>query len=133
MAIDGMDDLNLSAKAGWEQLYRKFIGCLPDEENQQGHGCINGINIFNYFKPWRVFGLDPQIATSQDIKNAYYSLSKIYHPDVPITGDAAIFDRLTIMYKSISVRLSHGEEKNGIYHSRSGFSSNARNHHRSIR
>ena len=102
MAIDGMDNLNLTIKSGWEQLYRKFIGILPEEDNQQGYGCINGLNIFNYFKPWRIFGLDAKVANTQDIKNAYYALSKIYHPDVTTTGDAAIFDRLTTMYKSIS-------------------------------
>ncbi len=102
MATDGMDALNLSVKDGWEKLYRKFIGIFPGEENQQGYGCINGINVFNYFKPWQVFDLDPQTATTQDIKNAYHRLSKIYHPDVPETGDAAIFNNLIIMYKSIS-------------------------------
>ena len=102
MAIDGMDNLNLTIKSGWEQLYRKFVGILPEDENQEGYGCINGVNIFNYFKPWRIFGLDAKVANIQDIKNAYYGLSKIYHPDVTVTGDAAIFDRLTTMYKSIS-------------------------------
>jgi hypothetical protein len=102
MAIDGMDNLNLTVKSGWEQLYRKLIGILPEEENQEGYGCINGLNIFNYFKPWQIFGLDAKVANTQDIKNAYYALSKIYHPDVTTTGDAAIFDRLTTMYKSIS-------------------------------
>lgn len=102
MATDGMDSLNLNVKNGWEKLYRKFIGILPGEENQQGYGCINGINVLNYFKPWQVFDLDPQTATTQDIKNAYYRLSKIYHPDVPETGDATVFNCLTIMYKSIS-------------------------------
>ncbi len=102
MATDGMDTLNLSVKDEWEKLYRKFIGILPSEENQQGYGCINGINVLNYFKPWQVFNLDPQTATTQDIKNAYHRLSKIYHPDVHKTGDATIFDCLTVMYKSIS-------------------------------
>jgi hypothetical protein len=102
MAIDGIDNLNLTIKSGWEQLYRKFVGILPEEENQEGYGCINGLNIFNYFKPWQIFGLDAKVANTQDIKNAYYALSKIYHPDVTTTGDAAIFDRLTTMYKSIS-------------------------------
>jgi hypothetical protein len=102
MAIDGMSDLNLAVKDGWEKLYRNLIGILPNEQDQQGYGCINGINVFNYFKPWQVFGLDAKVATTQDIKNAYYGLSKIYHPDVPSTGDAVIFDRLTTMYKSIS-------------------------------
>lgn len=101
MATDGMEIPNLSVREGWEKLYRKFVGILPGEENQQGHGCINGINVFNYFKPWQVFNLDPQTATTQDIKSSYYRLSKIYHPDVPETGDAAIFDCITIMYKSI--------------------------------
>jgi hypothetical protein len=101
MAVDGMSDLNLTVKDGWEQLYRDFIGILPNEENQQGDGCINGVNIFNYFKPWQVFNLDSKVATPQDIKNAYYALSKIYHPDVPLTGNSVIFDRLTTMYKSI--------------------------------
>ena len=101
MATDGMTDLNLTVKDGWEKLYRNLIGILPEEENQQGDGCINGVNIFNYFKPWQVFNLDSKVATPQDIKNAYYALSKIYHPDVPSTGNAAIFDRLTTMYKSI--------------------------------
>ena len=101
MATDGMTDLNLTVRGGWEKLYRNLIGILPDEENQQGDGCINGVNIFNYFKPWQVFNLDSKVATPQDIKNAYYRLSKIYHPDVPSTGNAAIFDRLTTMYKSI--------------------------------
>ncbi|HEY9735068.1 MAG TPA: hypothetical protein V6D06_02255 [Trichocoleus sp.] len=102
MATDGMEMPNLSIKDGWEKLYRKFVGILPGEENQQGYGCINGINVFNYFRPWQVFDLDPQTATNQDVKNAYHQLSKIYHPDNSETGDAAIFDRLVIMYKSIS-------------------------------
>ncbi|WP_309734366.1 molecular chaperone DnaJ [Chamaesiphon sp. OTE_75_metabat_556] len=101
MAVDGIDDLNLTVRSGWEQLYRKFVGILPEEENQEGYGCINGLNIFNYFKPWQVFGLDAKVANTQDIKKAYHGLSKSYHPDVPTTGDATIFDRLTTMYKSI--------------------------------
>jgi hypothetical protein len=102
MATDGMGTPNLGIKEEWEKLYRKFIGILPGEENQQGYGCINGINVFNYFKPWQVFNLDPQTATTQDIKNAYHKLSKIYHPDIPETGDPEIFDCIVIMYKSIS-------------------------------
>lgn len=102
MATDGMDDLNLSVKATWERLYRKFIDILPGEEKQQGYGCINGINIFDYFKPWQVFGLDSKVATPEDIKKAYRDLSKIYHPDVPGTGDAKVFDHISTMYKSIS-------------------------------
>jgi hypothetical protein len=101
MAIDGLGKLNLAIKSTWEKLYRKFIGILPNETEQQGADCINGINIFDYFKPWQVFGLDPNTATKADVKTAYRNLSKVYHPDVPDTGNARIFERLHIMYKSI--------------------------------
>ena len=102
MATDGMGSMNFSLKATWEQLYRKFVGILPGEENQQGYGCINGVNIFNYFKPWQAFGLDPKVATPEEIKKAYHKLSKQYHPDVPGTGDPKVFDRINTMYQSIS-------------------------------
>jgi DnaJ domain len=104
LATDGMDGLNLGVKDAWEKLYRKFVGIMPGEENQQGYGCINGIDIFAYFKPWQAFGLEAQAASAEDIKKAYRDLSKIYHPDVPNTGDAQIFDRLTHMYKSITAK-----------------------------
>ena len=104
MATDGMDDndLDLRFKHTWEKLYRKFVGIIPGEENKQGYGCINGIDIFDYFKPWQVFGLNPKTAKSEDIKKAYHKLSKVYHPDVPGTGDAKVFDRINTMYKSIN-------------------------------
>ena len=101
MAIDGLGKINLAFKSTWESLYRKFINILPNETQQEGADCINGINIFQYFRPWHVFGLDGSTATKADIKAAYRKLSKIYHPDTPKTGDARIFDRLHIMYKSI--------------------------------
>lgn len=101
MAADGMDDINFSSKESLEKLYRKFVGILPHEEEQEGYGCINGINIFNYFKPWQVFGLDSKTATKDDVHQAYRNLSKVYHPDVPNTGDSRIFDQINVMYKSI--------------------------------
>jgi hypothetical protein len=102
MATSGMGTLDLSKKAGWETLYRKLIGILPNEENEQGYGCINGIDLFKYDLPWRVFGLDPKTATTEDIKSAYRELSKVYHPDNRNTGDAHIFARLTLFYKSLT-------------------------------
>lgn len=103
MATNGMDKPNLGVKDGWEKLYRKFVDILPNETNQEGYGCINGVNIFNYFRPWEVFGIkDPKAAEKKDIKEAYNALAKIYHPDAGATSDVAIFDRLTIMYKSIT-------------------------------
>ncbi|MCG9884191.1 MAG: DnaJ domain-containing protein [Cyanobacteria bacterium] len=101
MAMDGMDTVNLAKRDGWEMLYRRFIGVLPEEENQTGPDCINGVNIFNYFRPWQVFGLDSKTAEDKDVKAAYYELSKIYHPDNAETGDSRIFQRLNQMYRSL--------------------------------
>lgn len=101
MATDGMDKLDFRLKQNWEILYRKFVGVLPHEKNQEGYGCINGINVFKYFKPWQVFGLDPKTATREDIKASYYQLSKIYHPDNLETGDREVFEQIEATYKSI--------------------------------
>ncbi|EAZ91827.1 J domain-containing protein [Crocosphaera chwakensis] len=103
MAISVWDKLNLSKRESWEIIYRQFIGILPEEDGEIGKDCINGIHLFKYFRPYQVFGLEPKEASTQDIKKAYYRLSKIYHPDNQETGDARIFDRLTIMYKSITM------------------------------
>lgn len=101
MATDGMEKLDFRLKKTWEMLYRKFVGILPNEENQEGYGCVNGVNIFKYFKPWQVFGLNPKTATKNDIKSAYYQLSKIYHPDNRETGDREVFEQIEAMYESI--------------------------------
>ena len=100
MATSGLEKLEANKKAGWEDIYRKVIGILPGEEIESGEGCINGINIFKYDMPWKAFGLDPNVHTTDDVKASYRQLCKIYHPDRP-TGDADIFDRLTIFYKSL--------------------------------
>ena len=102
LATSSMGKLDLGKNAGWEMLYRKFIDVLPNESNEEGHGCINGINIFKYDMPWRAFGLDPKTSTTEDIKSAYHQLIRIYHPDNSLTGDAEIFDRLTVFYKSLT-------------------------------
>ncbi|MEB3247904.1 MAG: DnaJ domain-containing protein [Merismopediaceae bacterium] len=109
MATDGMGKLNLSKKETWERLYRKWIDILPEEQNQQGYGCINGINIFEYNRPWQIFGLDGKTATEEELKKAYRYLSKIYHPDNQETGDRNIFERLEKLYKSLIMGIS----KNG--------------------
>ena len=102
LATSSMENLDLRKNAGWEMLYRKFIDVLPNEANEEGYGCINGINIFKYDMPWQAFGLDPKTSTTEDIKSAYYQLSKIYHPDKSSMGNAEIFDRLTVFYKSLT-------------------------------
>lgn len=101
MTTDGMDKLDFSKKETWEMLYRKLIGILPDEANQEGYGCINGIDIFKYYQPWQVFNLDGQTANRDDIKKAFRQLSKTYHPDNPETGDRKIFERLNTMYEGL--------------------------------
>ncbi len=102
LSVDGMGMMDLRRKKDWEKLYRKFIGILPAERNQEGYGCINGIHIFNYYDPWGVFGLDPSTATTEDIKKAYRQLSRIYHPDNKETGDANIFNRINQMYRGLT-------------------------------
>lgn len=102
MATNGLGKLELKKKEDWQILYRKFIGILAEEEQETGYGCINGLNIFKYDMPWRTFGLDPKTASTDEVKSAYRELSKIYHPDNRETGDAAIFDRLTVFYKSLT-------------------------------
>ena len=109
MATDGIDKLDFSKKETWKTLYRKWIDILPEEQNQEGYGCINGIDIFKYSRPWQIFGLDRKTATEEDLKKAYYRLSKIYHPDNQETGDRKIFERLEKMYKSLIMGIS----KNG--------------------
>ncbi len=100
LAAENMN-LNFRQKQSWETLYREFVGILPEEQGEQGIDCINGINIFKYFRPWQVFGINPKTATEKEIKSAYRELSKKYHPDNSLTGDARIFDRINVMYKSI--------------------------------
>ncbi len=118
MATDGMDNFNLTGKEGWKKLYRKFIGILPNEKNQQGYGCINGINIFDYFKPWQVFGLDGKIANEQDVKNAYYALSKIYHPDILKRETLPSLIVLLLCIKVSALKLSYGKKNNRFHNSR---------------
>jgi hypothetical protein len=102
MATSAMENFNLSQRDGLEMLYRKLIGILPNEVGETGPGCVNGINIFKYDRPWEAFGLDPKTATTEQVKTAYYDLSRIYHPDNRETGDAVIFNRLNVFYKSLT-------------------------------
>jgi hypothetical protein len=101
MVTSGLDKLEASKKESWEIVYRKAIGIIPGEENETGDGCVNGINIFKYDMPWKAFGLDPKVNSTDDVKAAYRKLSQIYHPDKS-TGNADVFDRLTIFYKSLT-------------------------------
>ena len=102
LATESLGKLNLQKKDSWETLFRQFVGVLPEEQGEEGIDCINGINIFKYFRPWQVFGLNPKEATEEDIKSAYRELSKKYHPDNSQTGNSKIFDRINTMYNAIN-------------------------------
>lgn len=71
----------LYTEATWEELYRNFIGILPHEMNAKGSYCVNGVNIFYYFKPWQVFGLKQRTATKEDVESAFGKLFEFYFPD----------------------------------------------------
>jgi hypothetical protein len=97
--ISSIPNLNLSKKEGWEAIY--VFSILPGEDGVAGYGCINRIDILKNDMPWKAFGLDPKAAKVEDIKSVYRELCKQYHPDIPETCDARIFERLTIFYKRL--------------------------------
>ena len=97
-----MGALPLNCRESWLKLYRKFVGVLPEEYGDLTSHHINGVDIFKYFKPWQVFGLDRQTATADDIRKAYHALSRRYHPDSP-HGDREIFERLNTLYRSLKL------------------------------
>ena len=94
-------EIDYRRRSFWEFYYRKWIGVLPEEQFEQGYGCINGTNIFKYGDCWRVFGLNSQYATAKDLKESYQRLIEIYHPDNSQTGDEVILKRIDQMYQSI--------------------------------
>ncbi len=101
MATSGIKNINFCQIESLENIYRNTIGILPHERYELGYGCINGNNIFKYNLPWRIFCLNPQTATKEQVKSAYKNLAKIYYPDNSETGDKEIFHRLQILYESV--------------------------------
>ena len=99
-----MGKLPLNRRDSWESLYRKFVGVLPDEIDEEGKYCINGIHIFKYFRPWQVFNLNSSTATQSDIRAAYHTLAQKYHPDSS-EGDTEVFNRINQMYRSLTVNV----------------------------
>lgn len=86
--LSSLPNKKLTYKETWEGIISKLK-------------IIQGSSVVTLFQPWIVFSLDPQTATKQDIKKAFYRLSKVYHPDNKETGDAHVFSRLEVMYRSI--------------------------------
>ena len=91
--------VNLKTKADWLKLYREWVGVPKSEQGNTGATCINGIDVLENFRPWHVFGLDPRMASAEDIKEAFRGLAKLHHPDVG--GDPRVMDRLQKMRDSL--------------------------------
>ena len=74
--------LNGSLRKTWEIYYREWVNLPADEQNlPSSKNVINGIDIFQNFRPWEAFNLDRKTATREDVKNAFRRLSKRFHPD----------------------------------------------------
>ncbi|MFN9548444.1 MAG: J domain-containing protein [Cyanobacteriota bacterium] len=93
------EDFKLKSTEDWLKLYRKFIAVPEHERNGTGPTFVNGIDVLQNFRPWHVFGLDPERATAEDVKSAFRDLAKIHHPDKG--GDARVFERLQKMRDSV--------------------------------
>lgn len=98
VAIEGRD-YDLRLKQPWLELYRQWVGVPPDERNEVGPSCINGIDVLKNFRPWIVFGLDPKKATVEDIKSSFRQLAKEHHPDAG--GNPEVFLKLQQMRDSL--------------------------------
>lgn len=92
--------LNASKRDTWERYYREWVALPPDEQDEeQGYGVINGIDIFKNFRPWEVFGVDNKTGDRDAVLTAYRRLCLKYHPDSG--GDSAVFQQLTKMKDSL--------------------------------
>lgn len=92
-------NLKMNNKEAWLKVYRKFVG-LPDSERDAiGSTSINGVDVLRNFLPWKVFDLNPDTATAQDIKTAFNTLAKEHHPDH--NGNPAVFEQLKVMRDSL--------------------------------
>ena len=93
------ETVSLRSTGDWLKQYRKWIGVPQEERNAVGDYCINGINVLENFRPWHVFGLSAETATSEDVKQSFRTLVKIYHPDAG--GNGEVFERLQKMRDSM--------------------------------
>ncbi len=98
MAFSG-EQINLKTTEDWRSQYRKWIGVPADERNKTGPHCINGIDVFENFRPWHVFDLSSDTASADDIKTSFRQLARVHHPDTG--GDALVFERIQKMRDSL--------------------------------
>lgn len=92
-------NLKMNNKEAWLKVYRRFVGIPEHEKNSIGETSINGVDVLRNFLPWKVFNLDPKIATASDIKSSFNELAKIHHPDHG--GNPEVFQQLKLMRDSI--------------------------------
>jgi hypothetical protein len=95
----GGRSFDLKTKADWQKLYREWVGVPQAERGRSGPTCINGIDVLENFRPWHVFGLQPETASTDDIKEAFRRLAKEHHPDAG--GDPRVMERLQKMRDSL--------------------------------
>jgi hypothetical protein len=98
MSMTG-EEFSLKSKDDWVKLYRRWVSVPATERDQVGPTCINGIDVLENFRPWHVFGLDPDTASQEDVKIAFRELVKVHHPDAG--GDPRVFERLQKMKESV--------------------------------
>jgi hypothetical protein len=91
--------LKMTTKEAWLKVYRRFVGLPESERDSIGGTSINGVDVLRNFLPWKVFALDPKVATADDIKSAFNKLAKEHHPDHG--GNADVFEQLKIMRDSL--------------------------------
>jgi hypothetical protein len=91
--------LKMNQKKSWLKVYRKFVGLPESERNAINSTSINGVDVLKNFLPWKVFDLDPQQASKEDIKSVFNRLAKEYHPDHG--GNSDVFEQLKIMRDSL--------------------------------
>ena len=69
--------------------------------------------------PYKVLGVDSH-ATESEVKSAWRSLAKLYHPDNPKTGDAVKFEEAKEAFQMLSGG-TYIEEKRGVWIHKSAF------------
>lgn len=87
---------DFKSRGTWLQLYREHVGVPLAEQNlPDGPTVIRGIDVTKSFRPWHVFNLDPNKATTNDVNKAFRTLAKKHHPDYG--GNRETFERLKKM------------------------------------
>lgn len=87
---------DFKSRGTWLQLYREHVGVPLAEQNlPDGPTVIRGVDVTKNFRPWHVFNLDPNTATTNDVNKAFRTLAKKHHPDYG--GNRETFERLKKM------------------------------------